>query len=404
MTKVLVVGGAGHVGLPFSIHMANRGVDVTVFDHNSKLIKKIRAGKYPYSEPEGETFLEQALDQKFKLIDKLDKVKRDYDFVHVMMGTPVDKDGVGQLVGLLDMAYVLRNHFGDNKPVMILRSTVSIGTTKLVEREYGGPVFFCPERVAEGASFTEIRSLPQFIGKPTDPSWMDEWLPAEIASLITKVEEHFLEDVGVPASFIVTQEEAELAKLITNMYRYVNFAFSNEIAMLMADKNIDVNRIIKLANYDYPRMNMALPGPAQGPCLFKDNFLLLDGNLTDGVIAASHNINTHMPEFYVQQFEKQVESEDRCNILVMGTAFKANTNDTRDALSAKLVAILENKGHIVTTWDPEVSEYDANWTPEFQSYDAIFVMVNHHMFKDYWYSIEEAAISGTIVIDPWDMY
>lgn len=393
MTKVIVVGGAGHVGLPFSIHMANSGVDVTILDTNFELMKYINDGNYPYSENRGEELLRQALGSgNLKFESYWPDVPLDVDFVHIMIGTPMDEYGVGSIKPLFGLAELIHEKWVnvDKTPVIVLRSTVSLGTTELLAKKlYRFDVYFCPERVAEGKTFEEITSIPQIIG------WPLVYRTDTYHDLI----DHFT-SIGVHSIVTLSHTEAELAKLITNMYRYVNFAFANEVALLTEKFDIDLNKTINAANLNYPRMNMPKPGPALGPCLGKDFSFLLDGDPINGVIAAADKINNHMPEFYVSQLECWLTGDPiGKEILVMGASFKANSNDTRLSLTPKVVSILENKGYTVEVWDPIAFE-DHDYVPDFGSYDGIIIMVNHDAFKDD-YITQRIVDSDVPIIDPW---
>lgn len=392
MTKVVVIGGGGHVGLPFSIHMALNGVDVTIYDTNTKLLAEIAQGYYPYSEALGRDYLFEALESnRLKFVSEFSQIPTDVDFVHIMIGTPVDDNGVGVVEPLFGIGAALNAQFNTLKtPVIILRSTVAPGTSALLARKlHRFDVYFCPERVAEGKSFEEIVNLPQIIGVP------------EVYRVDTRqdVTNHFLNDVQVASFVYLNLYEAEIAKLITNMYRYVNFAFANEVLVLTEKYDVDLNKTIEAANYNYPRMNMPKPGPALGPCLGKDFSFLLGGNPIGGVIAAADKINNYMPDFYVRQLEDWLSDYDDRRVLVMGASFKANSNDTRLSLTPKLVSILENKGYSVDVFDPVAYDED-DYVPVFSDYDGIIIMVNHDCFR-HEKIVDGICDSNAVVIDPW---
>ena len=156
--------------------------------------------------------------------------------------------------------------------LIVLRSTVSPGTTEVIakhiEREHGWTegidyfLVFCPERVVQGKSIIETTKLPQLVGASNDFSF--------------NAAKDFFKTFITNEIFRLTPREAEIGKLMTNMYRYVTFAFANEFWMIGEKHGINIDKVIEACNYDYPRMAVPHPGPnVGGPCLFKDGKFLL---------------------------------------------------------------------------------------------------------------------------------
>ena len=141
--------------------------------------------------------------------------------------------------------------------LIILRSTVAPGTTEVIrdriERTKGwneGSDFylvFCPERVVQGKGIVETHKLPQLIGAFSDESY--------------EVARKFFRTFVDNKLFKLTPREAEIGKLMTNMYRYINFAFANEFWMIAEKHGVDIDKVIDACNYEYPRLQVPHPGP-----------------------------------------------------------------------------------------------------------------------------------------------
>jgi len=104
---------------------------------------------------------------------------------------------------------------------------------------------------------------------------------------------------------------AELAKLFTNMYRYINFAISNEFLVVAESFNRNIHEIVSLINTDYKRGGIALPGLTAGPCLFKDGFFLINDNPYLDLITASWKINESLPLFLVKKIKERINLKNK---------------------------------------------------------------------------------------------
>jgi UDP-N-acetyl-D-mannosaminuronic acid dehydrogenase len=204
------------------------------------------------------------------------------------------------------------------------------------------PVAFCPERIAEHKAMEELYSLPQIVSSRTPEG-------RERASALFRT----LTDTIVD----LEPEEAELAKLFTNTWRYIKFAAANQFYMMANDRGLDFEKIRKGLTQDYPRAK-DLPGPgfAAGPCLFKDTMQL--AAFSDNKFALGHSamlVNEGLPLYLVSQLEKK---HDLANLTVgiLGMSFKAGSDDIRSSLSYKLRRVLKFKAKAVLSTDPYVTE------------------------------------------------
>ncbi|MEA2702727.1 MAG: UDP-N-acetyl-D-mannosaminuronic acid dehydrogenase, partial [Actinomycetota bacterium] len=194
-------------------------------------------------------------------------------------------------------------------------------------------------------------------------------------------------------------EEAELAKLFTNTWRYIRFAISNQLYMIANDDGLDFERIRQAMAFDYPRAaDLPRAGFAAGPCLFKDTMQLAAFNDNNFVLGtASMTINEGLPLYLVHRLE---QSHDLANMTVgiLGMAFKAESDDNRSSLSYKLKRILRFKADAVLTTDPYVANDPTLVTLEevLERADLLIVGTPHKAY---------AGLSPTQpVVDIWDLY
>jgi UDP-N-acetyl-D-mannosaminuronic acid dehydrogenase len=236
-------------------------------------------------------------------------------------------------------------YFADGQ-LLILRSTVFPGVTALVERMISErgldiDVSFCPERIAEGRAMTELYSLPQIV------SGRDGRIRARAARLFGRLTEHVVE---------MEPEEAELAKLFTNTWRYIKFAAVNQFYMIADSRGLDFERIRAGLTQDYPRaQDMPSAGFAAGPCLFKDTMQLAafnDNNFQLG--HAAMLVNEGLPLYVVTQLGREHDLAE-LTVGILGASFKAGSDDTRSSLAYKLKRILAFRSKRVLMTDPYVT-------------------------------------------------
>src|SRR5215469_4834263 len=257
---VVVIGGCGHVGLPLAIAFADRGARVGIYDVSEAAVGTVNSGTLPFDEPGAADVLRRVVDDGRLHASADPSIVASAEHVVVVIGTPVDEH-------LNPDQQAIPNALGGCVPylrdgqLLVLRSTVFPGVTALVEKMIAGlgvqiEVAFCPERIAEGKAMTELFELPQIVSART-PRALDR--ASKLFSLLT--------DSIVELS----PEEAELAKLFTNVWRYIKFATANQFYMMANDRGLDFERIRKGLSQDYPRaQDMPGAGFAAGPCLFKD--------------------------------------------------------------------------------------------------------------------------------------
>jgi UDP-N-acetyl-D-mannosaminuronic acid dehydrogenase len=375
---VVIVGGCGRVGLPLGLVLADCGFSVTLYDLDANAVDRVRAAKMPLERLIATDRLEASTDPKSV---------SEAEHVVLVVGTPVDehlnpdpKYVLLAIEGLLDQLV-------DGQHV-VLRSTVYPGVTAAVEKRLSAAgrdidVSFCPERIAEGKAIEELRSLPQIVSARKDSTVKRaEGLFGRIAPAIVHLE----------------VEEAELAKLFANTWRYIQFAAANQLFMIANDFGLDFGRIRAALKQDYPRLaGMPGPGLAAGPCLLKDTMQLAAFNNNNFTLGhASMNINEGLPLYMVSRLEHEYDLSEM-TVGILGMAFKAESDDTRSSLSYKLKRLLRFRAKRVLCTDP-YAQHDVDLWPlaEVLAESDLLVIATPHR--------QYAEISVDVpIVDVWNL-
>jgi UDP-N-acetyl-D-mannosaminuronic acid dehydrogenase len=343
---VVVVGGCGHVGLPLALSLADCGYKVGIDDIDGVKIEQVRAGSVPFLENGAEELLKRLLPTgRLELASNPRLLERTQTVV-LVIGTPID-EFMNPSVRIFDRVVDdLIPHLRDGS-LVVLRSTVFPGTTESVERRLraagiDAEVVFCPERIAEGHALEEIRSLPQLIGASTDTAF-------EKASKL-------FDRLGVQV-VRTAPLEAELAKLLTNTWRYMKFAIANQFFQIAHRSGVDYNNVLDAIRRDYPRA-ADLPGPgfAAGPCLLKDTMQLSAFTPDHFPMGqAAMQINEGLPNYIVDTLNSRRPLSGR-TVGILGMAFKGESDDPRASLSYKLRKLAAFKGARVLCTDPFIND------------------------------------------------
>jgi len=340
---VVIVGGCGHAGLPLGLAFADRGLQVGLFDVNEHAVAGVTSGLMPFKEDGAQDVLTRVIGTRLTATTD-PHVVRSAENVIVVIGTPVDEH-LNPDPNVLSSAVTSLGPHLMNDQLLVLRSTLFPGTTALVERALSNlgkqlDVTFCPERIAEGKAMTELFELPQIVSGRSD-------------AVLERAEKLFRNLASETVR--LTPEEAELAKLFTNTWRYIKFATANQLFMMANDFDLDYERIRSALAFDYPRAaDLPKAGFAAGPCLLKDTMQLAAFNNNNFVLGhAAMLINEGLPHYVVSRLEQRFPLAD-LSVGILGMAFKGESDDTRSSLSYKLKRILRFKARQVLCTDPYV--------------------------------------------------
>lgn len=385
---VCVVGGAGHIGVPLSLVLAESGRKTLILDVNEAALQTMAAGELPFFEQGGKALLQKVLANNALAFSSDPKDVGNAPVVVITIGTPIDEFHNPNLSRLTVCLDGLMPHLRDDQTI-ILRSTVAPGTTAYIDnylRRHGKKtrLAFCPERVVQGKGIEEIRGLPQLISGTSAEA------TAEAKKLFESIASEVVE---------MTPLEAEFAKLICNAFRYVQFAATNQLYMMVESAGLNYSDLLAKMKRGYARME-SIPGPgfAAGPCLMKDTmqlFAFQKQNFILGQVAMT--INEGLPNFIVERLAAQFDLP-KTRIGILGMAFKAESDDIRESLSYKLGKLLRFHGAQVFYSD----EYAKD--PTFvdketlvRECDVIIVGVPHHAYR----SLQVPAAKH--VVDLWSV-
>jgi UDP-N-acetyl-D-mannosaminuronic acid dehydrogenase len=381
-----VIGGAGHVGLPLALICADSGLSTVIYDIDSAKIAGIRAGRMPFFEEGAEEVLRRVLPTGKLLVEDRPELMSQCRFLLMIIGTPVDEHLNPSFTAIDRVLARSREHLRDGQ-ILILRSTVFPGTSQRIQRrlqEWGLDigVACCPERVAQGYSLREFRTLPQLV------SAFDPQVLAAVRDLFGRFTPELVE---------MTPHEAELCKLMTNAWRYVQFATVNQFYMLASDHDVDFDRVLHGCRHNYPRMaGMPGPGLAAGPCLVKDTMQLAAYSHNHFMLGhAAMLVNEGLPSHLVELARRQTELRD-ATVGILGMAFKAESDDARDSLAYKLKKLLELEAKQVLCTDPYVD--DPSLVPlerVLAESDLLFVATPHARYR------QLRPNARQLVIDVW---
>jgi UDP-N-acetyl-D-mannosaminuronic acid dehydrogenase len=369
---ICIIGGAGHVGLPLALVFADVGQRVIIYDLNDKVMNQVRGGTMPFIEYGAEPLLESALKSNRLLLTSDPHDIARAQTVIVAVGTPVDEYLNPKLRALLDLIEGLRPNLSPDQTV-IIRSTVFPRTCRQVFRTLGTDgntwhVAYCPERIVQGYAIRELRDLPQIVSGCSEEAVRRA---TEVFALIA------------PSVIRLEVEEAELAKLFSNAWRYIQFAAANQFYMVAESIGLDFNRVRRAMAEGYGRAS-SLPGAgfAAGPCLLKDTMQLAAFNNNSFTLGhAAMAINEGLPNFLVDKLSRRYKL-DETRVGILGMAFKADIDDIRDSLSYKLGKVLRFHGAHVLYSDEFAT--DPTFVPKEQlvaSSDVVIVGVPHSAYR-----------------------
>jgi len=327
---VLIVGGAGHIGLPLGLLFAAKKKKVVLLDKDIKNIKKINNLEMPFMENGGVQLLKK--NKKNIFATNNTSLIKFAKIVIICIGTPV-KNSKPDLINFFKMFRDIKSELNP-KNLLVIRSSIYPGTVKKISNILGKDfknISYCPERVVQGKSISELPKLPQIISGVSEKSINDS---KKLFKLICK-------------KIIITSIlEAELIKLFSNAWRYINFSISNQFFMICDKFEIDFKSLRKNMIDGYDR-NKGIPyaGFAAGPCLYKDTAQLnsfLNNSFSLG--KAATKVNQGLTNFIYKKIKNTFKEKlKKKKIGILGVAFKPDIDDIRDSLSIDLYKFLKRK-------------------------------------------------------------
>jgi UDP-N-acetyl-D-mannosaminuronic acid dehydrogenase len=384
----VVVVGAGRIGLPWAAVLASvQERSVTCVDVDEDRVAEIEAAEAPFSEPGLTEHMERAVDAGRLSATTDPSVVADHEYVAITVNAP--RNGMSDYVDVLE-SYAA--HLRDGQTV-VSRSTLPVDmisrTRRVLSSGTDADVNFVvfPERLAEGKAIEEIRSLPKVAGADTAAG------EAAIRRL--------LEPFDCPVR-VTDPETAMLVKLIDNSYRDALFAIANQIAYTADQLGLNAHEAIELANSDYPRNDIPLPGTVGGKCLPKDPHFLTDERVCDqpttpDLFQATRRTNASIQSYVVTQLLLEQPS----SIAVLGLSYKRDVGDTFNSPAWAIQQSLESHGVETRLWDPYIPEFDADLESLLHGVDGVLLAVNHSVFEGIEPELNEWLHADAFVYDIW---
>jgi UDP-N-acetyl-D-glucosamine dehydrogenase len=394
-TAKIAVIGLGYVGLPMCVEFAKAGFAVTGIDNNPKRVADIK---------EGRSYILDVSDETLKSIASRFTPTTDYstlvsaDAIIICVPTPLRKTKDPDLSFIISATKQVKEYLQKGQ-LIILESTTYPGTTdeivlaELEERGFkvGIDLFlaFSPERVDPGNREYTLRNTPKIVGGHTDQcGTMSEALYRAICEKVVRVS---------------STKSAEMVKLLENTFRAINIGMVNEIAIMCEKLGIDTWEVINAAATKPFGFMPFYPGPGLGGhCIPVDphylSWKLKMLNYSARFIELASEVNSSMPRYVVSRIGDALN--DACKsvkgsrIVVLGVAYKKNSNDFRESPALDIVSLLLERQADVKFHDPYISEIRFDHTvlhstklesTLLESADCVVIVTDHSSYD--WQSI-----------------
>ena len=384
-SEKIVILGTGYVGFPLAVILARSGFKVVGVDIRREVVRGINSGDLPVQEKEIDTiFKELAVRENLLASEKTE----DGDVFVISVPTPLEKRRkVADLSAVIAATESVAPHLRKGN-LLILESTVPPLTcreviTPIVEKTTGLTVnsdvglVHCPERILPGNVFEEIVRNERVIGSRYQTA-------RDRAKVIY---ESFVKG----KIFLTDDVTAELVKIMENTYRDVNIALANEFAMVAETLGVDINRAIEIANA-HPRVEILRPGiGVGGHCIPVDPWFLTEIDPANtALIAAARRVNDSMPLRAASKLRAVVSDLPDPEIVIIGMAYKAETDDLRESPSLQVAEALRTDGYRVRQYDPLVAGHRySSLVDVAKGADLLAILVPHRVV------IDELRLHGT---------
>ena len=407
--------GMGYVGLTLALTLADVGHRVLGYEINSEWCGLLRRGQPRFQERDVPEILRYHLGRSLTVTDRLPTLLP--EFVVICVGTPLDPATQTPDLGYLEQAVRDVAPRVRENGLVIIRSTVPIGTCRnkvlpILKAHQTSDVLlaFCPERTIQGRALEELRTLPQIVGGLNETA-------VRKASL-------FFESIAPQAISVSSIETAEAVKLACNAHTDLIYGFGNEIGLVAETLELDAYEIINTANLNYPRPDISKPGFVGGSCLTKDPYFLIHSlsgrEYTPSMTRAARSLNESLPArvgYCVARVLKSLKRH-RLNIqvLVSGFAYKGTpeTDDLRGAVFEEILGFVrpythQIKGHDFVVSDQKLSELGVEPVEHlragFENADVVVILNNHSLYSQH--NFEELVASmrrPAFIYDAWGVF
>jgi UDP-N-acetyl-D-glucosamine dehydrogenase len=356
----IAIIGLGYVGLPLAIAFAEAGLEVEGVDASPARVDEINAGRSPIDDVADDRLV-AALGERFRVVGPAAADLAAADVLVVCVPTPIDQAKDPDLGPVIAAAGQIAADLRGGQ-LVILQSTTFPGTTtgpfrEALERSglVAGRDFdlaFAPERVNPGDPASASKRVPRLVGATTPEA------SERAATLLRRINDEVVE--------LSSPDAAELAKLLENVFRNVNIAFVNQLALLCERMGLDVWEIVDAAATKPFGFMRFTPGPGVGGhCIPVDPYYLAwrarQFDFVDRFVELAGDINFAMPRHVVDLVAEALNDRGQAlkgaKVGVLGVAFKPNVRDARTSPAAPILAGLARRGADVRFHDPHVARF-----------------------------------------------
>ena len=410
----ICVIGIGRIGLPTALSFANSGLPTIGVDINTKLVEMINSEIFPLKdEPGYDVIFEKVINKKFNATTKIEEVISKSDVVILSLPTPMDKNNVPDYSALLSVGKQL-GQLLSNDTLVIVESTVEPGfiendlisimenSEKKLVAGKDFAIGVCPETANPGQIMNDFEKLPRLVGA------IDE----KTKNIIIKIYKHVftVDIISMPNC-----KTANAVKLTTNVFRDLNIAFVNELAILFEKIGIDIVTVLEAAKTKY-NFQVHYPGPGVGgPCLPVNSYQLINlaknlGFDTLKTVETGRIINESMPNHVIDllqdAFDESGKSIVNSNVLVLGISYKPDVKDIQISPAQVIIEKLKNLQANVLIYDPYFKSTEvfglktaSNLVEALQNADALILVTAHKEFHDLDPIFLKSKMKTSIVVD-----
>lgn len=409
------VVGIGRIGLPTALSFANANITTVGVDINTKLISMIAEGDYPLKdEPGFDTIFDKVVkNKKFTATTDIHIALDKCSLIILSLPTPMNDENVPDYFALESVARSLNKSIKIGS-IIVVESTVEPGFVENIlipivengDRKLRSGIDFtiaaCPETANPGEILSDFKKLPRVIGAINDKT-------TDIVSEIYK------SVFGVDIIKMPNCRTANAVKLTTNVFRDVNIAFINELAMLFEKLDIDTLKVLEAASRKY-NFQTHYPGAGVGgPCLPVNSYQMLNSarsvpKISLKIIESARKINEYMPTHVVELLKDVLKAKSKSvagsTITILGVSYKPNVKDIQLSPAESIVKSLASDGAKIKIYDPyfvstTVFSYktDDDLMSAIDGSDAIIIVTAHNEFRDIDPTLFASKMKTPIIID-----
>ena len=410
----ICVIGIGRIGLPTALSFANSGLSTIGVDINPKLVEMINSKIFPLKdEPGYDVIFDKVINQKFHASTKIHDVVPNSDVIVLSLPTPMDDNNIPDYSALLSVGKQLGELLTKDS-LVIIESTVEPGFIendliniiensgkKLVAgKDFG--IGVCPETANPGQIMNDFEKLPRLVGAIDDHT----------VDVIMKIYKHVFTADLIPMPNCKT---ANAVKLTTNVFRDINIAFVNELAILFEKVGIDIMTVLEAAQSKYNfQVHYAGPGVG-GPCLPVNSYQMINlakkmglGSLKS--VETARIINESMPDHVIDllhdAFIESGKSLENSSILILGITYKPDVKDIQITPAEIIIEKLKKLKSNVLIYDPYFKstnvfnlQTESNLIEALHKSDALILVTAHKEFHDLDPIFLKSKMKNPIIID-----